>query len=384
MAVPRALRLVRDRAQVAETLASSAPEASPLVREAATLEQFILGQLAVQLPTNYALQVPAYARSLQLYMNTIASFPLIERVKGEQVVARPFLRNPAPNTTYFGHMTRTVADLVQYDQAFWIVLERDWAGYPKSCIHAPYTETSQWQTKGTWTGDPIDPAIDNFIWNGSQYPMRDVIRFDGNGTGGWLSAGRTAIMTAAALEEAVKRYAEVPMPQTVIKNTGADLPAEQVDALLEAWETARATRSTAYLNSVLDYESAGFNPNDLQLTDARNTAAANIARLCNLDPVWVGASMPGGSLVYSNRTDLYRQLLDLSLTPVMAAITQRLSESDVTPGGHSVDFDTTEFLRSNTVDLVGVIERLLPLGVIDITEARALLDMPANQEDPNL
>lgn len=382
--MPRALRLVRDRAQVAEAIAASAPEASPLVREAATLEQFILGQLAVQLPVNYALQVPAYTRALQLYMNTIASFPLVEKVKGEQIVARPFLRNPAPNTTYFGHMTRTVSDLVQYDQAFWIVTERDWAGYPKQCLHAPYTETNQYQTKGTWTGDPIDPRIDNFIWNGQQYPMRDVIRFDGNGTGGWLSAGRTAITTAAALEEAVKRYAEVPMPQTVIKNTGADLPAEQVDALLEAWETARATRSTAYLNSVLEAEMGGWNPNDLQLTDARNASAIAVARVCNLDPVWVGAGVTGSNLVYQNRVDLYRQLLDLSLGPVMAAISQRLTEGDVTPGGHSVEFDTTDFLRSNTVELVGVIERLLPLGVINVDEARALLDMPSNQEVPDL
>ena len=361
---------------------TSAPDAMPLVREGVSLESLIAGQLGYSLPWNYALQVPAYVRALQLYMNTIGSFPLIERVKGEQVVARPFLKNPAPNTTYFGHMTRTVSDLLQYDQAFWIVLERDFAGYPKRCIHAPYTETSQYQTKGTWTGDPIDPAIDNFSWNGTVYSMRDVIRFDGAGTGGWLIMGRNTITTAAALEDAVRRYAEVPLPQTIIKNTGADLPAEQVDALLEAWETARSSRSTAYLNSVLEYETAGYNPNDLQLTDARNTSAIQIARMANLDPVWVGASVGGSALTYANRTDLYRQLLDLSLFPIMSAITQRLSEVDVTPADHSVQFDTTQFLRANPVEVVSIIKDLLPLGVITIDDARALLELPPNQEVP--
>lgn len=382
MAVPRALRIVRGAHALAEQVAQMATADAPLLREGPSLESLILGNAGMSMQESFALQLPAYARGLQLYTNTIASFPLVEKVNGNQIVARPFLKNPAPNTTYYGHMTRTVADLLQYDQAFWVVTERDWAGYPKQCLHAPFYETSQYQTSGIWTGDPIDPAIMQFTWNGTVYPSRDVIRFDGNGMGGWLNAGRETIHASIALELAIKRYAEVPLPQTIIKNTGADLPAEQVDALLEAWETARATRATAYLNSVLEYDTAGFNPNDLQLTDARNTAAINIARVQNLDPVWLGASMPGGSVVYSNRTDLYRQLLDLSLYPVMQAITQRLSRGDVTPNGHTVEFDTTEFLRANVVDVVGVIERLLPLGVITVDDARLMLDMPANQEAP--
>ena len=114
----------------------------------------------------------------------------------------------------------------------------------------------------------------------------------------------------------------------------------------------------------------------MQLTDARNASALAIARQANLDAMWVNASTQGSNLTYSNRTDLYRQLLDLSLTPVMRLITERLSMNDITPRGHSVDFDTSIFLKANASEMTSLIATLRPLGVISEDEARDLLDLP--------
>jgi phage portal protein BeeE len=203
-----------------------------------------------------------------------------------------------------------------------------------------------------------------------------VIRFDGDGTGGWLTTGVDAINTAAALEASVLRSAEMPSPAVILKNTGADLSSTQVDALLDAWETARSNRSTAYLNSALETESlTGWSPNELQLTEARNAAAAMVARVANLDPIWCGAGVPGSSLTYGNRVDLRKDLVDLALRPVMAMISERLTATDVTPRGHEVEFDTDVFLRANTTDLATVIAQMHPLGVISTDEARVLLDI---------
>ena len=60
----------------------------------------------------------------------------------------------------------------------------------------------------------------------------------------------------------------------------------------------------------------------------------------------------------------------------MSAIAQRLTMMDVTPRGHTVKFDTTTFLRSNTQEVATLITQLQPLGVITAQEARALLDLP--------
>jgi phage portal protein BeeE len=220
------------------------------------------------------------------------------------------------------------------------------------------------------------PPSDPFYYLGNRVPTRDVIKFYGDGMGGWLKTGATAINTAAALEAATLRYSETPMPTVVLKNTGADLPAAMVDDILEAWEAARANRSTAYLNSVIEADQMGWNARDLQLVEARNASAIALAREANLDPIWVGAGVPGSSLTYSNRVDLYRQLLDTALTPVMLNISERLSMNDVTPRGHRVTFDTSVFLRSNPEQLSQIVATLLPLEVMNRDEARDLLDLP--------
>jgi hypothetical protein len=114
--------------------------------------------------------------------------------------------------------------------------------------------------------------------------------------------------------------------------------------------------------------------------EARNAAATMIGRLTNLDPVWVGAGVPGSSLTYTNRQDLYRQLLDLSLQPVMRQITDRLSMEDVTPRGHTVKFDTDTFLRADTATLTALISQLVPLGVLSAEQGAQLLDLPTPTE----
>jgi hypothetical protein len=196
----------------------------------------------------------------------------------------------------------------------------------------------------------------------------------------------SACNTAAALEAASLRYAEYPVPNVILKNSGADLPGSVVDDLLDAWEAARTNRSTAYLNSTISTETiGGFSPNDMQLVAARDASALAIARQANLDAAWVNATQSGSSLTYTNRTDLYRQLLDLSLTPVMLQISQRLSMNDVTPRGHEVEFDTSVFLRGNPAEIATLISTLRPLEVISIDEARELLDLPDLMEaDPEM
>lgn len=320
-----------------------------------------------------ATQVPAYVRAWKLYTHTVGTFPLREYIDHDQVVARNLLTQPSPLTSYSSLMSRTVGDLLDYDVAYWRVIDRAWDGYPTSVQWLPAADvTPQPGAEYDETGLLRIPVA----YQGVTIPVRDVIRFDGDGLGGWLSSGAAIINTAAALEAAALRYAEFPAPSIILKNTGADLPADQVDDLLTAWENARASRSTAYLNSVINTEKVGFNPNEMQLVEARNASATAIARLANIDPVWVGAGVPGSSLTYTNRVDLYRQLLDLSLTPVMDMIAGRLSMQDVTPRGHTVKFDTSTFLRANPTELADYITKLLPVGVLNINEARALIDLP--------
>jgi hypothetical protein len=377
VAFPRALRIVRDQETIAEKVAARSGEAlAPHVREASSLMAAVVAANGAGVTRQTALQVPAVVKALKTYTAPISAFGLREYRNDEPIAARPLLLCPCSTLPYSAVMTRTVTDILLHDRAYWLVTARDWQGYPTSVQVMRVEDVNDLYVANTGIDPNIYPPSDPFYHLGNRVPTRDVIKFYGDGTGGWLKTGAAIINTAAALEAAVLMYAQSPVAQVVLKNTGADLPAEQVDALLEAWEAARADHSTAYLNSTLEAHAMGINPAEMQMDQARNQSAIQVARLANLDPIWTGAGVPGSSLTYSNRIDLYRQLLDTALTPVMRNISERLSMTDVTPRGHSVRFDTTEFLRSNPVELANLINTLLPLGVITEDEARLILDLP--------
>ena len=326
------------------------------------------------------MQVPAFVKALKTYSHLISSLPLREYVREDVTTPRAFLRQPCKLTTYTAVMARTVSDLLLYDEAYWRITERTWDGFPAAIVHMPFDQLSQ-------TPDPRDPMAEfptdgTVYWNGVRIPNNQVIRFDGDGLGGWLVTGAAAVNTAAALEAAALSAAQVPAPSIVLKNTGADLPAAQVDALLDAWELARTSRSTAYLNSTMETHSiGGWSPADLQMDSNRAAAATQIARMANLDPVWVGAGVPGSSLTYQNRVDLMRNFLDISAAAPMRMISERLSMDDVTPRGHTVEFETDALLKANLPELANVIAAMAPLGVVTVDEARRLLDFVEMGED---
>jgi hypothetical protein len=379
MVLSRALSLVRDQRAIADPFQSGTTDAAPVshVRESgADLLALINNKLQFSSTRNSAMQVPAFVKALKTYSHTISAFPLRQYVYGTPIEPRNFLTCPCSVLPYSAVIDRLVADLLMHDRAYWLVTDRTWDGYPSN-VQVMRVEDVLDQSPSNSGIDPNAYApSDPFYWLGQRVPTRDVIKFYGDGNGGWLRNGATAINTAASLEAATLMYSESPIPTVALKNNGADLPADQVDALLEAWEEARANRATAYLNSSIEAQTMGFSARDVQLVEGKQAAALALARLANLDPIWVGAGVPGSSLTYANRIDLYRQLLDTALRPVMALIEQRLSMGDITPRGHEIKFDTTSFLRGNPAELADLVTKLRPLEIITPEEARQILDLP--------
>jgi len=322
-----------------------------------------------------ALQVPAFVDALKTYSHTISGFGLRTYRGSEPIDTPSVLVMPSSYLPYTSVMARTIENLLLHDRAYWLVVDRTWDGFPREVQVMDVDDVSDLTTHSTANQNSQFPPVDPFYYIGVQVAARDVVKFYGDGLGGWLTTGAAAINTAAALEAATLNYSEYPMPTVVLKNTGADLPAATVDVLLTAWEEARTNRATAYLNSAIEAKGMGWSARDLALVEARNESAIGIARIANLDPVWVGASVTGSSLTYSNRVDLYRQLLDISLRPVMDMVTHRLSMPDVTPRGQAVRFDTSGFLRGNASDLADLVQKLVPLGVLTADEARLVIDV---------
>jgi HK97 family phage portal protein len=163
----------------------------------------------------------------------------------------------------------------------------------------------------------------------------------------------------------------------VLKSTGTSLPADRVRQLLDGWRTARNSRSTAFLNADVTLESVGYDPKSLQLNEAREQVATELARACNVPAYFVDANS-GSSMTYSNSTSERRSFVDFSLRPLLTAIEQRLSQSDITPAGQMVRFDMDDFLRGNPLERAQVYEILNRIGAMSVEEIREEEDLIEN------
>ena len=329
-----------------------------------------------------AMQVPAVARARNIIAGTIATLGLnsYNEITGEKVEGRSILKQPDPALPLTVTMAWTIEDLLFQGQAFWVVL----ATSPED--GRPTQARRVDPMRVTFTTDTMtDEIVNGFYLDGYLTPITGVgslIMFSGIDEGILNRGGRT-ISTALELEKAVSRMAAEPNPTMVIKNSGVDLPPEQVSSLLAQWKQARATRSTAYLSGPLDVTTFGYDAGQMQLTESRLNTAAEIARMCNIPAWYINAE--SASATYSNVSQERRSLVDFSLKPFMSCVSERLSMNDITPRGQVVRFDLDDYLRGNPLEQIEVLGKMLDYGLIDVEEAREEMDLAprGNTENAN-
>ena len=324
-----------------------------------------------------ALQVPSVSRCRNLIANTIASMPLelYRKSTGEEVLTRPtWLDQPAPNQPRSVTIAYTVDNLLFFGVSYWLITSR-------------YAEDGRPATFEWIANHRVTPqyaqnmqSINGYLIDGNPVSMADMVTFQGL-TDGILNTGARVISAALDLEKASQVAAASPMATGYIKNSGADLDPKEVQGLLAAWKASRQNRATAYLTSTLSYETASYSPKEMMYVEAKNDYATQISRLCNIDAYMLSADA-NNSMTYSNLLDARKQFVSLSLQPFISAIEDRLTMNDIIANGQEVRFDVDDsFLRANPIDELLVIEKLLTLGLIDVTQAMEMTDLTPNGSD---
>jgi HK97 family phage portal protein len=383
---------VRTVAQAAIRPWTPAPPARPGVRDTGGLWGLTGGAAwsdvsSVSWPVTAAeaLAVPSVRRGVQLLCGLVAQCPLRawdgQRLLPDTSEPARLLVQPEPHRSLYETLSLTVQDLVLHGRAYWRVLDRYDSGYPRAVEYLPAEWVTEdlsdhpWAvrvTRGDW------PTVGSL--GAETVRLADMVTMR-TADQGLLALGARTIRTAIALEESAQTYARHEVPTGYLRNTnGTDLPEDEVLALLRAWESARRVRTTGYLNQSVEYQPlSGPDPERLQLTEARQYVAAEIARLLNLPPRYVGASA-GDSMHYSSLTMDRRDLVDTSARPLIGAIEGPLSLTPsrtdprictVVPSGVSVRVDLRGFLLGDPQDRAEVWARLVPLGVLTADEVRA-------------
>jgi phage portal protein BeeE len=323
-----------------------------------------------------AMSVPSVARCRNLLCSTIAGLPLelYRKSTGEELGSPLWLEQPSVSQPRSITIAWTVDSLLFFGVAYWRVTEV----YFDDGRPARF----EWIAPGrvSYTTDPNTNFITQYTVDGTPVPMSglgSLVTFQAQDEG-ILQRGARTLRSAIDLEKAMRVATSTPMPSGVLKNTGADLSQEEVQAILAAWKSAREQRATAYLTSTLDYQPTSFSPRDMMFVDAIQNTATQIARMMNVPAYYISADM-NNSMTYANVQDERKQFVALSLAPYINAIQDRLSMDDITARGNIVKFDVdSAFLKTDPMERLNVIEKMLNLGLITLDQAMEMEDLTPN------
>ena len=324
-----------------------------------------------------AMSVPSVARARNIICGTIGSLPLttFNRITGQYVDPHRVINQPDPRVAGFVIYNWLAEDIWLYGAGYGQVLEM-YSSTDGGRVRA-WTRVSP--DRVTVDTDFKNTEITGYKVDGSSVPLQGVgsiIRFDGPDEGLLHRAGKT-IAAAVYLENAAVNYAKEPAPSMVLKSNGTNLTAERISALLSAWKTARQSRSTAFLNADVNLEQFGFDPKSMQLAEARQYVALELARACGIPAYFLSAEQT--SMTYSNAVTERRSLVDFSLRPILKAIEERLSLPDFVPNPVMVRFALDDFLRGNALERAQVYEILNRIGAMSVEQIQREEDLIPNE-----
>lgn len=293
-----------------------------------------------------AMAVPAAARARHIICSTIGRVR-IRPYRGDTVLPDvPAWERTDGMVSPFHTKVWTADDLLWFGWSLW-ARENGADGFPLRTNRIPM---------GSWTFDEsFRVQVDRGDGRGMQYVAPDSVILIPGFHEGLLSFAQDSIRHASDLQRAAGRAAKHPAAYLNLQQTqGTPLPKESADpnvltvpGLVQMWTDAREGQ-----NGGVAYTPPGIEPKELGtfdrhlVLDGRNAAAVDIARHASLPADMVDATTQG-SLVYQNRVDNDRRGLDYGIGGYMGAISARLSQNDVCPGGQRQAFDVEEWLDAN-------------------------------------
>jgi hypothetical protein len=359
------------------TAAATVVEPAPRPQATDALVEAIARQRLSMLGRDSALSIPAVRKALHVLVGTISTFDL-QLWRGSAVIPGPaWMTQPERGRTLPSTLAYTIQDLIWFDHAHWEVKDSyvDTSRPVAEWFPSRFAYISAERVLPVHDPDDVD-APGTWLIDGQQKAR--LVTFDGHGLGGLRLHGLPMLALYDALMAAASRYAESPMPSIYLRNTGADLDQPEIDALLDSWDSARVRRATAYLNSVLQAETLGWSAKDLQLTEAREHAATEIARLFGL-PAFALDAPESDSMTYGNVTDKRRDIAE-ALRPWLSVVEAALSTNDVVPRGQRTRFAVDAYIRDDPKTRMET--WAAAAGVLTLDEIRAAEPLATGVDPP--
>ena len=298
-----------------------------------------------------AIAIPTISRARDLIVSLVSGLPFNEfslQWNGDEyeelmIPNETWMSRPDPKVTRQFILAWTADDLLMFGRAHWVITSRSsTTGFPLSFQWIPAADVEMKDMMGPqyWT------MPTEIMFNGTQLNARDVITFL-SPIQGWLSMGARAIEISNRLDNAAMRFATNEITAGYLQQTNGSEPmdGEALSDLCAAWSRARQRNAIGALNSSVEWKEFNSDPSKLQLVEARRHQMTELANLCNVPQVLVGADA-GTGMTYNNVQESQRALY-LSAKQYIDCISQTLSMDNVLPRGRFCRLDVSDYLESD-------------------------------------
>ena len=300
-----------------------------------------------------ALALPTISRARDLIASMIGCLDLKQyrlQWNGEEydkiyLEGESWFTRPDPKVTRNFFFSNIFSDLLFHGRAFAYITSRYSTGYPASFQWLPAGNVSTMDQQGPqWftTSDEVE-------FNGVEVPTENLIQFL-SPIMGMIYTGQIAMDTAYKLDNAARRFSTNEIAAGYLQQRGGEpMSAEDLGELAAGWASARRNNSIGALNEFVEWKEFSSDPSKLQLVEARQYQALELARLANIPPYLVGAPT-GTGMTYQNALQARQDLYLFGAKPYIDCIQETLSGDNVIPRGRHIEFDLDDYLGDN--DLV--------------------------------
>lgn len=289
------------------------------------------------------------------------------------------LDQPNPEETRVDTLSAWLLDLLWHGNAVGIIAARDAYGYPTAVLPVPaeLVQVGRVGPNAYAGGLPVGQV--QYDIGGYTFGSDQVVHIRGPHAPGELRGMGIlechldgALDLAAEQDRQAGAVSRHGVPTGLLKISDPDATPAETQDVKAKWLTSQRERTVGVLGPGVDFQPLSWNPEELQLIEARKFTLAQIALIFGVPGYFLGAE--GASLTYSNVSMEGLHLIRYSLGGHLARMEQTLSQQF--PRGTTVKANLDALLRSDTTARYQAHEIGLRAGFLTVPEVRELEDLP--------
>lgn len=295
-----------------------------------------------------ALSIPGVWRATNLIADLLGSVPWNAYVGAEKFVP-PLLEQPAPPDTRMTTFSSWAFDLIHHGNAVGIVAARDVDGTPTAVYPAPAEQVGV--RRVTERHYPLPVGQLEYSIGGLTFGPHNVIHIKGPCPPGALRGmgvleahlAGTLALSQEQMRQALS-LSGAGVPTGLLSTENPDVPVEYLKQMKDAWLESQRTRTIAALGGGMKFQTLAWNPEELQLIEARRYSLTEQELIFGLPVGWLGGLQ--SSRQYSNIEADAVMLIKFTLAGHLARFESALSQAY--PLGTVVKANLDSVLRADT------------------------------------